>query len=178
MGLRFKVDNEEALYFITTTVVDFQPVLTQPGIPEILFDNLDFYRKKYQFRINAYVIMPHHIHLILHLNAETSISNVMRDLKKYTSVKIHQRLRETNSPYLDRLLFRGNKAGQKFKLWMDRSDKVIIVSWKILTIKLNYIHDNPVRAGFVSRAEDYPYSSAGFYLTGTAGKVEIDGIQW
>ena len=178
MGLRFKVDNEETLYFITTTVVDFQPVLTLPGIPEIIFDNLDFYRKKYEFQINAYVIMPHHIHLLLHLNAETSISNVMRDLKKYTSVKIHERLRKTNSPYIDRFLFRGKKAGQKFKLWMDRSDKVVIVSWRILAIKLNYIHDNPVRAGLVLKAEEYPYSSAGFYLNGSTGKIKVDAIQW
>ncbi|MFA4907902.1 MAG: transposase [archaeon] len=178
MGLRFKIDHEEATYFITTTVVDFQPVLTQPGIPEILYDSFEFYRKKYAFGLNAYVIMPHHIHLILHLNAETSISDVMRDLKKYTSVRIHKCLEDLNSPFLERFLTKGKRAGQEFKLWMNRSDKVIMVSGKILSTKLNYIHDNPVRAGLVLRAEDYPYSSAVFYLTGTAGKVEIDEIQW
>ncbi|MFA4907064.1 MAG: hypothetical protein WC602_02210 [archaeon] len=55
MGLRFKIDHEEATYFITTTVVDFQPVLIQSGIPEILYDSFEFYRKKYAFRLNACV---------------------------------------------------------------------------------------------------------------------------
>jgi len=178
MGLRFKVDQTEAIYFITTTVVDFQPVLTQSGVPEILYDSLAFYRIKYAFRLNAYVIMPHHIHLLIHIDTKTNISDIMRDFKKYTSVQIHKYLIELKSPFLEKFLIRGRNAGQKFKLWMNRSDKVVIVTEKILTTKLHYIHENPVRARLVIRSEDYPYSSAGFYLTGRAGKIRIDEIHW
>lgn len=135
MGLRFKVDKTEAIYFITTTAVDFQPVLTQSGIPEILYDSLEFYRIKYAFRLNAYVIMPHHIHLLIHIDTKTNISDIM-DFKKYTSVQIHKQ------------------------------------------IKLHYIHENPMRAGLVSKAEDYPFSSAGFYLTGETERIRIDEIRW
>lgn len=41
MGLSFKIDHEEATYFIKTTVVDFQPVLTRPGVPIILYDSFE-----------------------------------------------------------------------------------------------------------------------------------------
>jgi putative transposase len=178
MGLRFKIDKAQAIYFITTTVVDFQPVLTQSSIPEILYDSLEFYRIKYAFRLNAYIIMPHHIHLLIHIDTKTNISNIMRDFKKYTSVQIRKYLMAVKSPFLERFLIRGKQAGQKFKLWMNRSDKVVIVTDKILAIKLHYIHENPVRAGLVLKAEDYPYSSAGFYLTGETGRIRIDRIRW
>ena len=60
---------------------------------------------------------------------------------------------------------------------MDRSDKVVIVTEKVLATKLKYIHENPVRAGLVYKAEDYLYSSANDYLTNDKGPLRIDYIE-
>jgi putative transposase len=46
---------------------------------------------------------------------------------------------------------------------MDRFDDVVIKSDRIMRIKVNYIHQNPVRAGLVQKGEEWPYSSARFY---------------
>jgi putative transposase len=40
--------------------------------------------------------------------------------------------------------------------------------------KLNYIHENPVRAGIVEEAVQYLYSSAGMYAGEKNGVLEID----
>jgi len=177
MGLRFNADGFDTIYFVSTTVINFQHVLTIPNVPEILIRNLEFYRNKYSFKINGYVIMPHHIHSLFHINGKTCISDIMRDFKKYTSAEVRDYLNKTKSPFYPILAAEGRKVGQKFKLWMDRSDKVVIVTEKVLTTKLKYIHENPVRAGLVYKAEDYLYSSAKDYLTNDKGPLRIDHIK-
>ena len=178
MGLRFKVDGLNCMYFITTTVVNHLPILCIKNVPEILFLNLNYYRNKYNFLLHAYVIMPSHIHLIIWVPENVSVSDIMRDFKKYTSLQTRDLLIKTNSKYLQILFNEGKKyPGQKFKLWKQRSDKVSIVSEKILFVKINYIHDNPVRAGLVDKPELYPYSSARNYLLDEEGPIRIDRIE-
>ena len=101
----------------------------------------------------------------------------MRDFKKYTSVEVRDYLNKTKSAFYPILAAEGRKVGQKFKLWMDRSDKVVIISEKMLATKLKYIHENPVRAGLAYKAEDYLYSSAKDYLTNDKGPLRIDYIE-
>jgi len=165
------------MYFITTSAIKHLPIFSIDTIPEIILDNLEFYRKKYGFKLHAYVIMPTHIHLLLWVPENISISDILRDFKKYTSVQIKQILLETDSKYLPLLMEEGKKyKNQEFKLWQPRSDKVLIESENILGIKLNYIHQNPVRKNYVQYAEEYPYSSAIDYLTEKTGDLAIDPL--
>lgn len=53
-------------------------------------------------------------------------------------------------------------------------DDLVISSEKQFRIKLEYIHNNPVKAGLVTTAVDYPYSSAGNRVGEGKGLVEID----
>ena len=178
MGLRYKVDGTNCLYFITTTVVKHLPILTLKEVPEILISNLNFYRNKYNFLLNAYVIMSSHIHLIIWVPEIISISNIMRDFKKFSSMQIREKLIEKKSKYLPVLYFEGEKyQNQKFKLWMRRSDKFAIISEKILLTKMNYIHENPVRAGLVDKPELYLYSSARNYILDDDSIIRIDRIK-
>lgn len=177
MGLRYNADGNDCLYFITTSVVKHLPVLTSKGGPKILIENIKFYREKYSFELNGYVIMPTHIHLILFVPENKSISDIMRDFKKYTSVQFKEKLINEHSKYLPIMKKEGRRhKGQEFKLWNNRSDKVAIVSKKVLKTKLNYIHDNPVRKGLVDKPEHYKYSSAKDYLTNEESEIVIDEI--
>jgi hypothetical protein len=62
-----------------------------------------------------------------------------------------------------------------FQIWIQDNHPEEILSQEMLYSKLNYIHENPVRAGYVSKASHYLYSSACNYLTGK-GILEIDLI--
>lgn len=107
--------------------------------------------------------MPNHIHLILFYNDKPEVSGFMRDFKKYTSVKIRQLLQcEEQNGIVEKLKY--EKAGQKYKVWQDRFDAVIIRHKNVLITKMKYIHNNPVKNGLVEKAEDWNYSSAGFYV--------------
>ena len=53
-----------------------------------------------------------------------------------------------------------HKRNEQHQFWTHENHAEIIFSNKFFDQKLNYIHDNPVRAGIVENAEDYLYSSA------------------
>ena len=61
------------------------------------------------------------------------------------------------------------------KFWQDDNHAEEIFSEKFFEEKLNYIHNNPVRAGWVNKPEDYNYSIARDYL-GIKGLLDLDLI--
>lgn len=153
-------------FFVTTGFVNFARILSfGKAYYHILGDSLKFVLEEHSAILFAYVFMPSHIHFIIHLPAGQSISNLMRDFKKYTSTRIRQQLEiDQKEDCIEDL--RRNASGRKhqFKLWEDRFDDVVIKTERVMRIKVRYIHQNPVRAGFVHEAEDWPFSSAKNYV--------------
>lgn len=155
-------------FFVTTTVMNFARIFALgEQYYEILRDSLVYVLEKHRARLFAYVFMPSHVHFIVDMPEGQLLSDFMRDFKKYTSTRIRQQLEADGyEDWIEEL--RGNAAGRKhiFKLWMDRFDDVVIASEEMLIVKLEYIHDNPSRAGLVREPEAWPYSSAQNYSIG------------
>jgi len=163
MGLRDRNRLKEyKCFFITTTCNNWHKLLKDDRYYSILYNSMKFVNKKYSASIIAYVFMPNHIHFILYFNDENQLSEYMRDLKKFTSGEI-RRLLEKDGEFdlLNKIRYNGKT--QKFKVWMDRFDDVIIDNEEILINKLKYIHRNPIRRNLVLLQEQYKHSSAGFY---------------
>lgn len=143
---------------------------------DIIINSFKHLTKEHGAELAAYVIMPSHLHFIPFMKAGESISDFIRDLKKFTSTKIRQLLdRDGRSDILQSL--RVNAQGyknQKFKLWMDRFDDVSIYTEKVLRTKIDYIHNNPVKAGLVTRPEDWKYSSAANYFCEDHSIIEVN----
>ena len=105
--------------------------------------------------------MLNHIHLMVSTNEGCELSSVMRDFKRHTSSKIAELIESNNEKMLLYLFQKaGEKKGSKMKIWQDDYHPVAIVSEKWFYEKLNYMHNNPVRKGFVMEPEDWKYSSA------------------
>ncbi len=101
---------------------------------------------------------------------------IMRDFKKFTAVRIiRQAEAEGRTNLLDAFESAGEKTNcSKHKVWQDSYWDKNIFSERFLRQRLNYIHRNPVRAGLVENAEDYPYSSYRNYALGDHSLIEID----
>ncbi len=69
-----------------------------------------------------------------------------------------------------------NKNNNDFQLWQQYNQPILLDSNYLMEQKLNYIHNNPVKAGIVENPEDYLYSSAKDYA-GMKGLVEIEIIE-
>ena len=160
-------------FFVTTTCNAWYHLLVTEDHFNLLYDSLAFVNRKYQASIVAYVFMPNHIHLIVYFHQENHLSAYMRDFKKYTSAYIRKMLEDSHQ---DRLLYKlryHDGKRQKYKVWEDRFDDVVIRNGRILMIKFNYIHKNPVKKGLSERPEDYIHSSASYYENDTVPRIEL-----
>jgi putative transposase len=155
MPLRYRtLLTDYSCFFVTTTCHKWLNLFQSAKYFSLLYDSLKFVNKKYKVSIVAYVFMPNHIHLILYFHEENFLSAYMRDFKKYTSTHIRKLIDEDGSGgLLNNLRYSFGK--QKFKVWMDRFDDVVIRSRKLMLTKLNYIHWNPVKKGLANSPEEY-----------------------
>ena len=141
---------------------------------QLVCDSMNFLNEKYKSCILGYVIMPNHIHLILYFREQNQLSNWMRDLKKYTAYRIRLQIEQAGEiQLLNKLRLPRRKS--VFKVWEDRFDDVAMKTSKVLLVKMNYIHTNPLQAhwNLVNKPEDWKYSSAGYYELGEPGPVVV-----
>ena len=96
----------------------------------------------------AYVLMPDHVHLLLQLPENVTLKKLMNHINGASARKLNDILETT-----------GNK------LWQGGFYDVYLREPIDFAIKINYIHNNPVKAGIVQHPEDYKFSSARFYCT-------------
>jgi putative transposase len=178
MGLRGRsiFGDQGLVFFVTTTIVRYEPIF---GFGRqyylILIKSLKFVLSKYQAALFAYVLMPSHIHLVIAMPEKKSISDLMRDFKKYTSTRIRQQLeKEGKSDTIVSLHMNAEgKKNRVFKLWMERFDDLVIDSDKMLQVKIDYIHNNPVKAGFVDQPELWEFSSARNYILNDHSLISV-----
>ncbi len=114
---------------------------------------LESYVSRFGLKIYHWAIMPNHYHLLLELADPELISKIMAGLSKAYSCYHHKVYSIAG------FLWQG-----RFKLQPVQKEKYLIACGR-------YIERNPVKAGIVTEAHEYPYSSAKFYTLG-----EIDGI--
>lgn len=176
MGLRNRWNYSGYPYFVTTTVVEWADAFKDPSCLDIICKSLNFCSDKFDSRIIAYCIMPNHVHIVLWPPRDASISDFMRDFKKYTSVQVRRILELQGEKGLLETLRRNAKGGkgQIFKLWQSRFDDLVLTEAETLKLKIDYVHENPVRSGLVSKAEDWLYSSARDYLLDSPSPVRVD----
>ena len=167
---------EGHVYYVTTVVYGRLPIFTRPTYVVALIDSLNFYRFKLAFKLLGYVIMHDHAHLMIWPQGSATISDIMRDYKKFTSGRIiRQTEAEGNRDWLAAFCEAGKNTGRSdHKVWQDDFWDENVYTEHFLRQKLNYMHRNPVRAGLVEQPEQYPYSSYRNYVQGDESLIEID----
>jgi REP element-mobilizing transposase RayT len=126
---------------------------------EILGRAIDEARRSAGFLLFAYVIMWDHMHLLT--SRPSTTSNVLRVLKGITARRLIDYLKETNHfSSLAKLQHQQRDRNYKYSLWQTEKNVLPIFSEGMFMEKVNYIHQNPVRAGLCERAEEYQWSSA------------------
>lgn len=181
MGLRNRSDFDKLgnVYFVTTTIMNYETIFSLgKEYNEILIKSLKYLKTEHNTSLAAYVIMPHHFHMITRFPKDESLVDFMRDFKKFTSTEMRKQLESDNkTEILEKLRLNAVKyPRQVFKLWMDRFDDLIIYTEKTLRTKIDYIHMNPVKAGLVENMNDWVYSSARNYYLGDNSVIDIENI--
>jgi REP element-mobilizing transposase RayT len=110
--------------------------------------------------------MSNHIHLLCKANEGFRISDIIRDFKKFTAKAIIKLICEIPESRKEWLLYRFEFAGKfdnritKYKFWQDTNHAVLLENTAMIEQRINYIHENPVRALIVAEPHEYLFSSA------------------
>lgn len=167
------------LFFVTSSVVGFVKLFGLKSLRDIMINGLQFYQARGDFSIIAYVIMPDHFHLILKTHGGLTVSKCIGNFKRITSRGITSELDKTgNKEILSSL--RNNALLEPTKdsrVWEYRFDSFVITNEDTLRQKIEYIHNNPVKAGLVSEPTKWRYSSARNYAGLDEVLIPVD-VDW
>ncbi|MFI5162571.1 MAG: REP-associated tyrosine transposase [Sphingobacteriales bacterium] len=164
------IHDQQAIYYMTCTVVGWIDVFSRQCYRDIIIESFKYCQKHKGLHLHAYVIMTNHIHLIVSVDEGRNISDFVRDFKKYTAKQILDDISANNTEsrrewMLHQFKYYASRHARNevYQLWEHDNHFVELSSPVFTQQKIDYIHQNPVKAGWVYRAEDYVYSSASNY---------------
>ncbi len=178
MPLRSRKYYQGNAYYITTSVNKFIKIFKAKKYIDIILENINFYRRKYGFKLLSYVVMPDHLHLLIFPEQDSAekISDMVGDFKKFTSRTLRKQM-EKDKKITWLKSFRLNEPRKKnwqYQIWQERFDDLAVYSPGVARTKVNYIHNNPVRKKMVEKPEEYLYSSARNYILNDQSIIEVD----
>jgi REP element-mobilizing transposase RayT len=144
-------------------------------------DALDEARTSASLLLFAYVIMPDHLHALI--GSERKPSVVLRYVNGIASRRVIDFLKETGyESSLAKLRRASGPREHKYSLWDHHPNIKLVTTENGLMEKANYIHQNPVRASLVERAQDYRWSSIRCWqrkpLEDEPLLMDLDQIAW
>ena len=169
---RYRIFETEYPYFLTCTVVGWLPIFTRPEAVEIVLDSLRFLQSERELNLFGYVIMENHLHMVA---SAPELSKVIKDFKSFTARQLIDLL-ESRSAETMLSQLRAHKLPHKressYQFWQEGSHPQQIQNENTMRQKLEYIHYNPVKRGYVDETEHWRYSSARNYA-GREGLIEV-----
>lgn len=177
MSRKYKFHNPEGLYFVSFATIHWIDVFVRRLYCDIIVDSLDYCTKEKNMLLYGWCIMPSHLHLVFR-SADQNPQRLLQDFKKHTSKKLIQAIQdnvqESRKEWLIWMIKRaGAKIGREHQFWQHNNKPIELWSSDVIDQKLDYIHNNPVAAGFVEEGHFWQYSSAVDY-SGGKGMVKLD----
>ena len=172
MPTRIKQTETDISYFTTFTCYKWIPLFELTNLYDNIYKWFDIIIESGNSLL-GYVTMPNHLHLIiLFRQTDITINDLIAEGKKFRAWEIVKRLKDKNCIFELDILSNAvspseKNKGSKHKVFEDSFDCKHCYTSPFIQQKLNYIHNNPVKAGFVSNPEDYIHSSAKFYMAGS-----------
>ena len=138
-------------YFITVVTHQRNPILIENI--ELLRESFRASKRKYQYSIDAIVILPDHFHMIITPQVATDYPKIIRALKyhfsKHLAAQYYIHLTQSHSR---------NKRGSK-PIWQKRYYEHTIRNEKDYHEKLTYMYHNPVKHQYAEHVNHWKYSS-------------------
>ena len=172
---RFHFKDGISTYFCTFTVVDWLPLFIKPEFTRIIVESLVYCSENKDLKIHGYVIMPNHMHAIFSDkdNDNQRLHNTLIEFRSFTGHKLAGLVDNTCPTSWSNILRETAETDRVRRVWQSGWHAEAVVNQDFFEQKLFYIHNNPVRAGFVALPEHWVHSSARLWLLGEKSKVPI-----
>lgn len=177
---RYQLVEGIGVYFVTFTVVEWLPIFLEEQPVDILLDSISYCIQKKDLRICAYVVMPNHFHSVLFdANFDVnSLHSTLSNLRKFTGKKLADYVTNRFTKSIWHILFQQNVEDRTRRFWSPGWHAEGLFSEEFLNQKVNYIHWNPCRKGFVREPQDWRWSSAAYWLDGKTVDLPIADVLW
>lgn len=169
---RYRIHEENYAYFFTSTIVAWLPLFSQPWTVEIIYNSWRFLQAQRSIIIFGYVIMENHLHWIA---AGPELGKQVGLFKSFVARQIIDGLEKRQQTTLLQELqyFKlHHKIDSDHQVWQEGSHPKQIQGDEMMLQKLEYMHHNPLRRGYVEEATHWRYSSARNYA-GMKGLLEV-----
>ena len=124
-------------------------LLKESACAKIVIDAWQYFDGQ-RYDLLAYVVMPNHIHVLIKTYESYSLSDIIHSWKSFTSNKIQTHLKSAG------------KMPTLPAIWQQEYWDRFIRDEKHFASSINYILDNPVKAGLVKESKDWPWSYCKF----------------
>jgi putative transposase len=171
------IDVGKGYYYITGTITEWLPLLDRPIIRDRVCSDIEVALQAANASLAAFVIMPTHLHLLTYLPEESLLHKFCKRWRGRSGRHIPQILQKQGDLDSLRTLAAHANGGCKHATWKEQPRAIAITSDRQARVKVDYIHDNPVRKGLVSQPEDWPYSSYRFCEFGEECALNITPIE-
>ena len=169
---RYKVKLDHQPHFATCTVVNWLPIFTRPDAVQIVLDSLRHLQAADDLTLFGFVIMENHLHVIA---SAARLSHAIGRFKSFTARKIIDLLIDKGEKGILRQLSYAklpHKMDREYQMWQEGSHPVLLSGDDMMRQRLEYMHNNPVRRGYVDDPVHWRYSSARNYA-GREGVLEV-----
>jgi REP element-mobilizing transposase RayT len=172
MSRNYKIRDQAKLYFLSFSTINWIDVFIRPSYKDLVVESLNFCIANKGLEVYAWCIMSSHVHLIIGSKGD-KLEAIVRDLKRHTAKAILKAIienpQESRREWMLWHCGRGgkrNSSNETFQFWQHDNQPIELSSNFMIDQKLQYIHQNPIEAGFTTEAEAYPYSSVLHYAGG------------
>ena len=171
---RYVITEADKPHFLTCTVMEWLPVFTRPACVDIVLNSWQYLQQHEAFKLYGYVVMENHLHFVAQA---PRLDKCVSSFKSFTAKNLLHYLEGQNASHLlERLRFacKAHKHDRQYQFWQEGSHAELVFSEDMMREKLNYIHNNPLKRGYVDKPEQWRYSSARNYM-GESGLIGVDG---
>ena len=156
------------LHYVTGNVDQRRPIFRRDRNCTVFIEEVRAVRQKRDSKLICFVVMPDHFHLIVNPR-DGDIQGWIGELKSVSA----KRLVAVNPPTLF------SKPGEENQVWQESFRTLRLWSGWMIWQKINYIHNNPLKAGLVKSARDYRWSSfRSFYNLESEELLSVDREWW
>ncbi len=151
----YQIKDQSAAHFLTFTVCGWIDLFTRKIYKDVLIDSFKFCQQQKGLILYAYVIMSNHVHILAQAKESAMLGDIIRYFKKFTHKQMMQVIdseKESRRLWmLHQFKFYGNQnsKNENFQIWTNNNHPEECFNKAFIDVKVNYIHENPIRAGIV-----------------------------
>jgi putative transposase len=131
MSRKYKIRDQDKLYFVTFTVINWLDVFIRREYKDILLESIKYCQQNKGLEVCAYCVMTSHVHMIIGRHGAQSLEDIIRDMKKYTANKLIEAIKsnsaESRRELLTWLFERAGKANgnnTNYQFWQQHSHPI------------------------------------------------------